>query len=470
MNDKASIRQILHLYSRAGFGATLKELAALENKSLAQVVQGIFADSEGQWELDVIAEQDIPNKKDLNKLSEKEKKQLKELSKDYMQQLNVGWMKRMQAGEGALREKMTFFWHGHFACRSENPVMAQQLNNIQRKHALGSFRDLLIGVSQSPAMLSFLNNQQNRKAHPNENFARELMELFTLGRGNYTEQDVKESARAFTGWAFNRETYEFEFKAQHHDGGSKTFLGKTGNFNGEDVLDIILGKKECARFICDKLYRFFVNETTDKEKVEELAEHFYASNYDIGLLMKKILDPGWFCDEKNIGVRIKSPVELIAGMNRMFSVAYEDEGRIIWLQKALGQVLFFPPNVAGWSGGRNWIDSSTLMLRLKIPSVVLNSGIIEAEAKEDIPEEYKLMVMKQQEQVKKEIGKRIKTTVDWDAWLATLPADTDLGKLIGYLLLPGLSPVRQQQLSAFSGENIKAITLQLVSMPEYQIC
>ena len=157
-------------------------------------------------------------------------------------ELNLTWINRMSTTDAPLQEKMTLFWHNHFACRSKNAAFAQQLNNIQRTNALGNFRTLLFQVAESPAMLQFLNNQQNQKGHPNENFAREVMELFTIGRGNYTETDVKESARSFTGYGFNKDG-EFVNRRFFHDDGQKTFMGKTGNFNGEDILNALLDKK-----------------------------------------------------------------------------------------------------------------------------------------------------------------------------------------------------------------------------------
>jgi uncharacterized protein (DUF1800 family) len=180
--------------------------------------------------------------------------------------------------------------------------------HVIRQNALGSFRTLLHGVSKSAAMLKFLNAQQNRKDHPNENFAREVMELFTLGRGNYTENDIKEAARAFTGWSANLQG-DFVFRRFQHDNGSKTVLGKTGNFTGEDVLDILLEKKGTAAYITQKIYRFFVNEAVDKEKADWLSARFYQSDYNIGQLMKDIFTSDWFYEAKNIGTRIKSPIE-----------------------------------------------------------------------------------------------------------------------------------------------------------------
>src|SRR5690242_935193 len=187
--------------------------------------------------------------------------------------------------EAQLREKMSLFWHGHFACRILNIFFQQQLINAIRQNAFSDFGTLLRNVSKSPAMLSFLNNQQNKKQHPNENFAREVMELFTIGRGNYTETDVKEAARAFTGWGTNPQG-EFIFRRAVHDDGTKSFMRRTGNFDGDEVLNIILERRETASFITSKIYRYFVNEEPDEKHISWLASRFYESRYDISALMK----------------------------------------------------------------------------------------------------------------------------------------------------------------------------------------
>ena len=193
-----------------------------------------------------------------------------------------------------------------------NSFFSQELLQIIRTNALGSFADMLKAVSKSPAMLQFLNNQQNKKSHPNENFAREVMELFTMGRGNYTENDVKEAARAFTGWAFNAQG-QFVFRKNQHDDGNKTFLGKTGNFDGDDILNMLLEHKQTANYISKKIYRYFVNENIDDRNQQWLSGRFYSNNYNIAKLLEDIYTSDWFYDEKNIGIRIKSPVELLAG-------------------------------------------------------------------------------------------------------------------------------------------------------------
>ncbi len=239
-----------------------------------------------------------------------------------------------------------------------------------------------MAVSKSPSMLQFLNNQQNRKKKPNENFAREVMELFTMGRGNYTENDVKEAARAFTGWGFNL-SGEFEFRKNQHDTDSKTVLGKTGNFDGDDVLNILLEQKQTAKYITKKIYKYFVNEKVDDEKVEWLSNRFYQNGYDIKKLMEDIFTADWFYEEKNIGTKIKSPIELLAGIRRLLPMEMENDQAQLLFQKTLGQILFYPPNVAGWPGGKNWIDSSSLMLRLRIPQILTANDVMDIQPKSD---------------------------------------------------------------------------------------
>ena len=254
----------IHLLWRTGFGPDLSQIPQLQQipgKALYQVLYNLSEKKPEDFNVidkDLIsfasgmAPVDIRNKK---VMSAEEKKMLRVRNQDSIKQLNLTWLNTIVTTNAQLREKVAFFWHGHFACRSINAIHQQSLLNIIRRNALGNFRDLLHEVSKSGAMLNFLNNNQNRKGHPNENFAREVMELFTLGRGNYTETDVKESARAFTGWGANP-TGEFVFRNRLHDDGKKTVLGKTGNFDGDDILDILLDQKQTARFIVQKIYRF----------------------------------------------------------------------------------------------------------------------------------------------------------------------------------------------------------------------
>jgi uncharacterized protein (DUF1800 family) len=388
----------------------------------------------------------------------------------------------MVNSEQQLREKMSLFWHGHFASRNLNILYQQQLLDVIRRNALGNFGDLLAGVSKSAAILNFLNNNQNRKGHPNENFAREVMELFTLGRGHYTESDVKEAARSFTGWGANI-AGEFVFRRAHHDDNKKTFLGKTGNFTGDDVLNIVLEQKQTARFIAGKVYKYFVNETADEHIINLLADRFYQSHYNIQALMKDIFSSDWFYDEKNIGSKIKSPIELIVGIRRMLPMELENEEAQLLLQRLLGQMLFYPPNVAGWPGGKSWIDSSSLMLRLQIPQKIYASGELNLNPKDD---DDQMMGRKDKTNQLKADKKnkfngttrtQITSSIDWNTYIKKfekIPRENLLGEVSNVLLQTPAAAnhiALNKFIDASSRESyIKTATIQLMSTPEYQLC
>ena len=378
-----------HLLWRAGFGPTAENAASLDKASAKQLWQLLLTTSAKAPEKIEVANylmdslvKGVQDVKHMETLTKDEKRALQKQSREDLKSLNLRWLDEMINSQAQFREKMSLFWHGHFACRVVNIYFQQQLLDIIRSNAFGNFSDLLRVVSKSPAMLQFLNNQQNKKQHPNENFAREVMELFTLGRGNYTENDVKEAARAFTGWGFNLQG-EFVFRPFQHDTGSKTFLGKIGNFNGDDIINILLEQKQTAHFITKRIYRYFVNEKTDEVKTAWLASRLYESGYDIKKLMTDIFTSDWFYEEKHIGTKIKSPVELIAGIRRLLPMEMQNDNAQLLFQRALGQILFYPPNVAGWPGGKSWIDSSTLMLRLRIPQILTANETISIRPKSD---------------------------------------------------------------------------------------
>ena len=407
----------------------------------------------------------------MQKLSQDQRKMLRKQSVDDLKNLNLTWLGQMINSEAQLREKMSLFWHGHFACRVINIFFQQQLLNIVRENALGNFGDLLREISKSPAMLSFLNNQQNKKQHPNENFAREVMELFTMGRGNYTESDVKEAARAFTGWGFNLKG-EFVERPFLHDTGNKTFLGKTGNFNGDDVIDILLEQKQTAKFIAQKLFKHFVNDTSDIAKIELLANNFYQSGYDIKKLLTEIYTSDWFYDDKNIGTRIKSPVELLAGIRRLIPMELARPEMQLLFERALGQILFYPPNVAGWPGGKNWIDSSALMLRMRIPQILTDADDFVVRPKDD---DDTMMGMEGVDI--RSSAKQVTATVDWDAVTKVfdkIPKENLLQK-ISDVVLQTRSKIKPDLLDKYVDRQardvyIKTTLVKLMSTPEYQLC
>lgn len=402
------------------------------------------------------------------------KKKLREQSRDDLKKGNTMWLGLMVNSEAQLREKMSLFWHGHFACRIPNSYFSQELLHIIRTNALGSFADLLKAVSKSAAMLQFLNNQQNRKMHPNENFAREVMELFTMGRGNYTENDIKEAARAFTGWGFNPRG-EFVVRRNQHDDGSKTFLGKTGNFDGDDILNILLENKQTANYISKKIYRYFVNENVNEQNQQWLSKRFYDSNYDISKLLNDIYTSDWFYDDKNIGNRIKSPVELIAGIRRLLPMQLENEESQLLFQRALGQVLFYPPNVAGWPGGKNWIDSSSLMLRLRIPQILSANDAMDIRPKTD--DDVQMGQMMDAIKKMKEAVKGGTAAIEWTAVYSIfekVPREKLLEKIEAAVLQTKTKvsdTVLDKYINAESRENyIRSAIVNLMATPEYQLC
>jgi uncharacterized protein (DUF1800 family) len=407
----------------------------------------------------------------LQRLSPDEKKMLRKQSIDDLKNLNLTWLSEMINTEAQLREKMSFFWHGHFACRVINIFFQQQLLNIIRENALDNFGDLLREVSKSPAMLSFLNNQQNKKQHPNENFAREVMELFTMGRGNYTEEDVKESARAFTGWGFNLKG-EFVDRPFLHDTGIKTFLGKTGNFDGDDIIDILLEQKQTAKFITQKIYRFFVNDTPDPHKIELLSHRFFQSGYDIKKLLADIYTSDWFYNDKNIGTHIKSPVELLVGIRRFIPMEMEKPEAQLLFERALGQILFYPPNVAGWPGGKNWIDSSALMLRMRIPQILTDADGFVVRPKDDDDTMMGMEGVEARARVR-----QINVTVNWDAVIKVfdkMPREKLMQK-ISDVVLQTKSKISKEILDKYVDMQardvyIKTTLVELMSTPEYQLC
>jgi uncharacterized protein (DUF1800 family) len=476
-----------HLFWRAGFGPRPEDAALLQTAKPEDLLKKIFSGVQKPAYLEVASSvmdglvkgiDDIiqMNKKDTDP---ENKRRIQKQNREGLQGLNLAWFHQMMNTPDQLTEKMALFWHGHFACRIINVYYQQLLLDAIRRNALGNFGDLLREVSQSAAMINFLNNQQNRKKSPNENFAREVMELFTLGRGNYTEQDVKEAARAFTGWGANIKG-EFVNRPGQHDTGSKTVLGRTGNFDGDDIIDILLEEKQTARYIVIKIWRFFVNETiADGEQIEWLAKRFYSSGYNIKSLMQDIFSAGWFYEAQNIGAKIKSPVELMVGMRRMVPMLMENEEVQLYLQRVLGQILFYPPNVAGWPGGRQWIDSSSLMLRLRIPRLIADADEFAVKAKDDDDTMGGMQDASQQQKLKKLTGgKVIKASIQWplvEKAFETTAREKLTDAMMDLLLQTPSVSFSKTTLGNYIDKDsrsnfIKSAIINLMSTPEYQLC
>jgi uncharacterized protein (DUF1800 family) len=342
-------RQIAHLLRRAGFGARPGELDAYArlgfNGAVARLVDYDQVPNTAVEQAVAVMEGEL----DLTRLPS-------------IQQI---WLYRMLHTTRPLQEKMVLFWHDHFATGNSKvgrPELMYQQNKLFRAHALGSFRDLLRGVSRDPAMLRWLDGNSNRSARPNENYARELMELFTMGVGHYSEIDVREAARAFTGWFLNRDL-EFTFNARQHDSGAKTFLGRTGKWDGDDIINIILDQPATAEFIATKLYSYFVHDHPSQATIRQLAERFRTSGYSIRELVRAIfLHPDFKSDDAYHAV-VKSPAEyLIGSMHALGAEEFLQNPQGILTR--MGMNLYNPPNVAGWNWGLDWIGTNTLVERL----------------------------------------------------------------------------------------------------------
>jgi uncharacterized protein (DUF1800 family) len=288
---------------------------------------------------------------------------------EQVRELRNWWLEEMIATDQPLVERMVLFWHNHFTSGFQKvrhvPALYHQ-NDLFRRHALGNFGALLRAVARDPAMLVWLDGVQNRVRAPNENFARELLELFTLGEGHYTEADIRAAARAFTGWSIDPDSGAFRVYPAQHDGGEKTFLGRTGRFGGDDIVGILLEHPRTAEWVTAKLWREFVSIDVDAAEVKRLAAVFRASRYELRPLLRAMLDAPAFRDPARRGTLIKSPVDLIVGTVRVLGLPVPEKTRLARGLQALGQVLFDPPNVKGWPGGQAWITTNTLMLRQQI--------------------------------------------------------------------------------------------------------
>jgi uncharacterized protein (DUF1800 family) len=289
--------------------------------------------------------------------------------------LQAWWLTRMVGTARPLEEKMTLFWHGLLTSGLDKcgPGQLYQQNQLFRRMVMGNFDDLLKAVSKDPAMMVYLDTETNRKGKPNENYARELMELFTTGIGHYTEDDVRESARAFTGWTLGRgkvrNALTSTFVARHHDDGSKTFMGKTGTFTGDDIVEMLVPLRATAERLATRLFSFFAYPNPEPEIVQHLADVFQKNRYNVGALVREILTMEAFYSPKAYRALVKSPAEYVAQTLRALGTTSVGAPAVTATSQ-MGQVLFYPPNVAGWPAGASWINSSTLLTRINFAAGV----------------------------------------------------------------------------------------------------
>lgn len=296
----------------------------------------------------------------------------------HMVELKHWWLERMAKGPRPLQEKMTLFWHGHFATSMEkvrDAYLMWRQNDLFRQQATGNWLKLLTAMGKDPAMLIWLDQAQSRKQHPNENFAREVMELFTLGEGHYTEKDITEAARAFTGWSYERLDQEFVERPRFHDEGEKTVLGRTGNFKGEDVLEIIVAQPQAARFITAKLWNYFAGEEPSEGLAIALAKVFRDSGGEFKPVLKAMFHSEEFYAESIIRNQVKSPVQWLVGSTRVLERPLPPPFVCFGLTRNLGQDLFAPPNVKGWDGGLSWITTNNLLARYNEAAVLVQGDV-----------------------------------------------------------------------------------------------
>lgn len=343
------IQKVGHLYRRAGFGATMPELeTALKagpEKTVDALLQGGPGGEQFEKDTDGWAQPFV--------------------RANTGARLRDWWLYRMLYTPHPLREKLTLFWHNHFAtsnAKVQNAGFMLGQYHLMYRHALGNFRTLLVEMSSDPAMLKWLDTAGSKKASPNENYARELMELFSLGIGNYTETDIRQAARAFTGWEL--QANKARFNPAQHDDGEKTVLGQTGKWKGDDIVRICLEQKSTPLFITGKLYRFLVSDTVPAtpEVLAPLAEQFRQSDFDFGAMVKTILRSNLFFSEKVYRTSVKSPVDFALGIVRALE-GHMGTTALVGSLESLGQNLFNPPSVKGWDGGPTWLNGQTLLFR-----------------------------------------------------------------------------------------------------------
>jgi len=468
-----------HLLNRAGFGGTPDEIARVRKLGPQGAVDWLldFPDAPATEE----DENDTPDLgsiegspasfqqyyRQLRGKTPEERKLLQQMfqqaNRQAVQATTSWWLNRLAFGKYPLQEKLTFFWHGHFTSSAKDERSALLLwrqNELLRQNAAGNFEKFVRAISRDPAMLDYLNNNENRKAHPNENYARELMELFTLGIGNYTEDDIKQAARAFTGWG--HDGTDFIYRVNQHDEGVKTFFGRSGNFDGDNIITLILQKPACPKFIAGELFRYFAYEDMDPTLSASLGEVLYSNHYELRPLLRTILTSRAFYSPQCLGVLIKSPVQLVVGTIRILGLQMPPAQALESALNQMGQLPLMPPNVRGWPGGRMWINTSTLFIRYNT-GVWLAGGEVPAlsrlDRKGDARGALPDRIAKSTDFDPAASGDPGKVVDSWVNRLIQRPIDKDKKQILVNVLADGVNT-----------DSVRKVVQLIVSMPEYQLC
>ena len=478
--------QARHLLMRAGYGATPAKLAEWHDLGLDAAVQRLVVYNDiplGDLDIadldpDVVRKHTAEERRAyLRARADKDQKKLDEFRRMRVAAnfedrrmhaaLQRWWVERMAETPRPMEERLTLLWHSHFATQHRNvrdAYLMEKQNNFLRENANGSFADLANGIVHDPAMIKFLNNDKNKKQRPNENLSRELMELFTLGEGHYTEDDIKAGARALTGYHVNDN--DFLFDRRQHDDGMKTILGHTAKFNGTNFVKVLLAHEACARYIALKLYRHFVADVSDdwdlldngtREVVDGLAKLLRESDYELKPVLTQLLKSRHFYDAAVVGKQIKSPVQIVAGTIHQTGAPLRDSRGVALALRGMGQQLFEPPSVAGWEGGRSWINTSTLFMRQNT-SAYLISGVVPGKAFKKVEVNY------HPERLLEGFDDRsVEVVVD-------RLCDSMLGHHVGAERRDPLVRFMQGREKGVTNDSLVALLLLITAMPEYQLC
>lgn len=437
---------LAHLLGRAGFQASLADVARFEGQPYEDVVDSLLAEvrREAVTSPPAWVNEKPADRKRFRDLSEQQRKAAKQQNRRRRAELKAWWFGEMLVTDSPLTERMVLFWHNHFTSSLKKVKSAQLMyrqNALLRRHALGNFRDLLHGIARDPAMIVYLDSVSNRKDRPNENFARELLELFTLGEGSYSEQDIKEVARAFTGWSLDRNSGGFRFRKRHHDDGEKLVFGQRGRFDGDDVIHMLLARPGVAEHVVGKFWREFVADAPDVVAIRHLARLWREADYEIRPLVRALLTSAAFRDAGNRSALIKSPVDLLVGTMRFFELDPPNKRVLALASRQLGQDLFDPPNVKGWPGGTAWIDSQTLLQRQQLAERLGGEGMS--------------LVAKR--------ARQSRGRLSLDAWVSAQQDNRLLRQRLVNLLAPAGSTDSE------SPADLKALVAELLLDPAYQL-
>lgn len=448
-----------HLLERTGFGVSPGEMREMLPLTWEQAVDRLLLQTRTTPRVappELVSEQP-PDPKTLKDMTREQRRELEKQISLKGSGLKEWWMREMLATDSPLTERMTLFWSNHFTSEMRKvrwpPILYRQ-NALLRREALGNYGRLLHGIVSDPAMLIYLDGAASRKGKPNENFAREVLELFSLGEGHYSERDIKEGARAFTGWTVDRRTASSTLNPKLHDDGEKTFMGESGPWGDQEVVNIILAQPQTAKFIVEKLWREFISETPDPQEVERMAKALRWNGYEIKPLLRAMLLSPQFRDARNRGALVKSPVELVVGTLRTFEIPVADTRPLVEATRRLGQDIMDPPNVKGWPGGAAWINSDSLILRRQLLEKLLRPPVGKGGGRGRGPV-----------QRVGEAGGNQPLTANIDAWVESMPESGCDEKYFEQMLL-AVRPVGSE---AGKGGELSEAVVRLALDPAYQL-